>query len=253
MLSQDATLSRYSQEWFEQEYLPSYGIDPQQPSIAPLAGRYHHELAPLERFRQNGRLLDVGAGAGLFLAAAQATGWDVAGVEIAEYGSIYARKYFGLSIYHGTLAQAKFPDNYFDVVMLQDTIEHVSDPRGLLQEVCRIVRPGGATVLTTPNFDSLSRHLIGCQWALISPAEHVHLFNRQSLRYVLETTGFILYALVSDANTNLNLIHGPKNLPIKISQKLLQLTSKSLTSSLLYKLVLGDELHAVAVKPIVPY
>jgi 2-polyprenyl-3-methyl-5-hydroxy-6-metoxy-1,4-benzoquinol methylase len=160
MLTQDDTLDRYSQSWFEQEYLPSYGIDPQNPSLTHLAARYNEELGPANLFRQTNRLLDVGAGAGLFLASARAAGWDVEGVEIAGYGPVYAQKHFDLHIVHGTLHDAQFPDDHFDIVMLQDTIEHVSDPLELLTEVCRVLRPGGGVILSTPNVDSLVRRVL---------------------------------------------------------------------------------------------
>src|SRR3954466_6531415 len=188
MVSQTDTLERYSQRWFEQEYLPSYGIDPQQPSLAHLSARYRAELAPLELFRKAGRLLDVGAGAGLFLASARSAGWEVAGVEIAEYGPLYAKRHFDLAIVKGTLQDANFPSEHFDVVMLQDTIEHVLDPQSLLKQVYRVLRLGGAVILSTPNYDSLSRRLLGKRWALISPAEHVHLFTLKSLLWLLTAT-----------------------------------------------------------------
>src|SRR5262249_56816817 len=88
MIAQNDALARYSQHWFEQEYLPSFGIDPYHPSLTHLSARYQAELAPLERFSQFGRLLDIGAGAGLFLATARAAGWQVEGVEVASYGPL---------------------------------------------------------------------------------------------------------------------------------------------------------------------
>src|ERR1700752_2496573 len=46
MISQAWALERYSLVWFEQAYLPSYGVDPHQPTLANLAPRHHAELAP---------------------------------------------------------------------------------------------------------------------------------------------------------------------------------------------------------------
>jgi 2-polyprenyl-3-methyl-5-hydroxy-6-metoxy-1,4-benzoquinol methylase len=248
MLRQDDTLDRYSPQWFEREYLPSYGIDPHSPSLDHLSARYQAELAPAERFRQSGRLLDVGAGAGLFLYSARAAGWQVSGVEIADFGPRYARQYFGLDIVHGTIQDARFPGDHFDVVMLQDTIEHVTDPRGLLAEAHRVLRPGGAVILSTPNFDSLARRLIGKQWALISPAEHVHLFNKAALVWLLKAAAFQPAWLESDANINPNLVHQRTPLRTTIAQKVLVRAQKQSVRPLLCRYALGDEIHAVGVK-----
>jgi 2-polyprenyl-3-methyl-5-hydroxy-6-metoxy-1,4-benzoquinol methylase len=248
MISQTDTLERYSQRWFEQEYLPSYGIDPHQPALAHLSARYRAELAPLELFRKTGRLLDVGAGAGLFLASARSTGWEVAGVEIAEYGPIYAKRHFDLSIVHGTLQDANFPSEYFDVVVLQDTIEHVIDPHSLLKQVHSVLRPGGAVILSTPNYDSLSRRLLGTRWALISPAEHVHLFTLKSLLWLLIATKYQPYRLETDANISSGLVHGSITSSIRLRQQLLEVAKQLALKPLLYKYSLGDEIHSIAVK-----
>jgi 2-polyprenyl-3-methyl-5-hydroxy-6-metoxy-1,4-benzoquinol methylase len=248
MLTQDDTLDRYSQSWFEQEYLPSYGIDPQNPSLTHLAARYNEELGPANLFRLKNRLLDVGAGAGLFLASARAAGWDVEGVEIAGYGPVYAQKHFDLHIVHGTLHEAQFPDDHFDVVMLQDTIEHVSDPLGLLTEVCRVLRPGGGVILSTPNVDSLVRRVFGSRWAFISPREHVHLFNTRSLLWLLKATGFAPFRLETSETVHPNAIRGTQTTVIRTLQKLLEQTTSPQIRPLLYKLSLGDAIMAIGVK-----
>jgi 2-polyprenyl-3-methyl-5-hydroxy-6-metoxy-1,4-benzoquinol methylase len=248
MVTQDRALERYSQRWFEQDYLPSYGVDPQHPSVVHLALRHHAELAPAYRFRQINRLLDVGAGAGLFLVSAHAAGWHVEGVEIAEYGPVYARQHFGLNLVHGTIHDAGFPNEHFDVVMLQDTIEHVTNPRELLQEANRILRPGGAVILSTPNLDSLGRRLLGTTWALMNPIEHLHLFNMQAMLRLFEVTGYIPYRLETDAYVNPNFVHGEQTRRIRAIQRLLSQTNRPQLGPLLYKLSLGDKINAIAVK-----
>ncbi|NJP07488.1 MAG: class I SAM-dependent methyltransferase [Chloroflexaceae bacterium] len=248
MLTQDDTLDRYSTNWFEQEYLPSYGIDPRQPDLCHVAAVHGPMLRSLERFRRTNHLLDIGAGAGLFLALAQQHGWHVAGVEIAAYGPRYAAQQFGLTIHHGTIDDAHLPAEQFDVVMLQDTIEHVTNPRALLREVHRLLRPGGALIISTPNFHSLGRRLLGSRWALISPAEHVHLFCIETLDHALTSAGFAVFQLTSDANINPNLIHGGWSPISEAIKMLLQTIRQSSWARLLPRLALGDELHAVAIK-----
>jgi 2-polyprenyl-3-methyl-5-hydroxy-6-metoxy-1,4-benzoquinol methylase len=248
MVTQDRALERYTKRWFEQEYLPAYGVDPQHPSVAHLAARHNAELAPAYPFRQLNRLLDVGAGAGLFLANARLAGWQVAGVEIAEYGPVYARQHFGLDLIHGTIHDACFPNEHFDVVMLQDTIEHVTHPRELLEEINRILRPGGALILSTPNFDSLGRRLLGATWSLMNPLEHLHLFNMRAMLRLFEATRFAPYRLETDAYVNPNYAHGEQTRRIRAIQRLLSQTNRPQLGPLLYKLSLGDTLSAIAVK-----
>jgi len=248
LISQEKALERYSPHWFEQEYLPSYGVDPYQPTVAHLAARHQFELAPAYRFRDLNRLLDVGAGAGLFLASARDAGWQVEGVEIAEYGPIYARQHFGLEVVHGTIHDAGFLDEHFDVVMLQDTIEHITNPRELLEEANRILRPGGAVILSTPNYDSLGRRLLGTAWALMNPLEHLHLFNMQAMLRLFEVTGFAPYRLETDAYVNPNFVHGERTRRIRAAQYLLSQANRVWNRPLLYKLSLGDKINAIAVK-----
>ena len=78
----------------------------------------------------------------------------------------------------------------FDVVVMFEVIEHLFDPRLVLEQVQRLLRPGGTLVLSTPNFNALSRFALGNSWAVLSPAEHLYYFTRDSLRALLQAAGF---------------------------------------------------------------
>ena len=113
-------------------------------------------LAMLERLaRRKGRLLDVGAGKGEFLAIARQRGWDVEGIEPSEDLVWHARQQYQLILRHGSLEQAAFPDGSFDAVTLNMVLEHVDDPHRLLAEITRIMRDGGVLLIEVPNLDSL--------------------------------------------------------------------------------------------------
>jgi 2-polyprenyl-3-methyl-5-hydroxy-6-metoxy-1,4-benzoquinol methylase len=242
-------LQRYSKDWFEREYLPSYGIDPEHPVLDALSHRYGSELAALRPFHKKGTVLDVGAGAGLFLSQAKKHNWEVHGVEISSYGPIYAKKHFNIDIFQGNLFEASFPNDYFDVIMLQDTIEHVPDPLHIMREICRILRVGGAVIISTPNFGSLSRLIFGRYWSLISPLEHLFLFNMDSLLYLLRTTGFSPYKLHTSTDVHDNLYHPGQNpLLLKLRKMFLQSAKRTLAPHQVVKFSLGTELHSTAVK-----
>ena len=78
----------------------------------------------------------------------------------------------------------------FDAAAMFDTIEHLFDPRAVLQSVARALRPGGLLLVSTPNFNALSRHLLGPAWAVLGPLEHMYYFEEQTLARLLEVGGF---------------------------------------------------------------
>ncbi len=92
----------------------------------------------------SGRLLDVGCSSGHFLKVALDHGYDIHGVEPNPEMAKFATESLKLpKIQCGTLHAAHYPDASFDAVTLWDVLEHVEDPGGILEEVRRVLRPGG--------------------------------------------------------------------------------------------------------------
>jgi len=144
-----------------------------------------------------GRLLDVGCGTGTFLERARARGWDVAGTELSRAGAAAARA-AGLAVAEGELWEAGFPEGTFDVVTCWHVIEHVADPRRLVGEMARVLRPGGALVLATPNLEDRifrAAYLLARRRRprLYEPGErevHLYVFSSPTLRSLLVSSGF---------------------------------------------------------------
>jgi SAM-dependent methyltransferase len=190
-LTKDDLWTRYSSAYFWDEYLPSYGVHDGQFDLRDFDIRYHAMLEMVAaRVPPPGNLLEIGAGAGFFLKAAERAGWKVSGTEILEAGIDFARSRLGLEITHEAAEQLGAPDRSADVVAMFEVIEHLLDPRVVLRRVRSVLRPGGLVVLSTPNFNSLSRRALGSGWAVLSPAEHVYYFTKGSLRQLLTQAGF---------------------------------------------------------------
>ncbi len=156
--------------------------------------RYHEWLRTFESYRLNGTLLDIGCGSGQFLSAARSFGWRLCGTEIAES----ARDVLdanGFEVFYGKLKEAGFHEEHFDVITMLELIEHLADPLEYLEEAFRILRRGGLLFVTTPNFNSLSRFLIGDSWRVIDVPEHLHYFSVGSLKRILARTGFRIISL----------------------------------------------------------
>ena len=139
--------------------------------------------------RHGGRLLEIGCGAGDLLAAAVGLGYDVTGVEYSEHACARARERLGGSgrIVHGNVA-CLTEKNYYDVCVIADVIEHVTDPREFLRQVYEVLRPGGVVIVATPSLDSWSARLMRTKWMEFK-TEHLHYFTQETLHSLMFQTG----------------------------------------------------------------
>ncbi|MDD5469040.1 MAG: class I SAM-dependent methyltransferase [Anaerolineales bacterium] len=100
--------------------------------------------------RAHGKALDNGCGVGLYLEHLQPLASLAAGLEFDANRAIEARKRS-----HAILRAAgeglPLPTNAFDLILSHEVIEHVLDDRLAVQEMVRVLRPGGRIVLFVPN------------------------------------------------------------------------------------------------------
>jgi SAM-dependent methyltransferase len=139
--------------------------------------------------RAGGRLLEVGCGSGDSLKLLQELGWDAEGIDFDPQAVANARAK-GLRVRQGDLAGQAFPSASFDAVIASHVIEHVPDPEALLVEAHRVLRPGGALVLYTPNAASLGRHHFREDWRGLEPPRHLHVFTPEALTALTRRAGF---------------------------------------------------------------
>jgi SAM-dependent methyltransferase len=98
-----------------------------------------------------GKALDVGCGVGQVVARLTEAGFQAYGVDVSEPSVARAKKFCErCQVYDGK--RLPFPDNYFDSAGALNVLEHVDEPEAFLQEVVRVVVPGGKVVISSPNF-----------------------------------------------------------------------------------------------------
>ncbi len=148
------------------------------------------KISVLQRYRPSGRLLDVGCGMGGFLEVAREKGYDVSGVEVSEYAAGHVQNELGIDVANCGLPEARLPSESYDLVTMWDVIEHLDDPRPTLQEIHRILRPGGLLALSTGNAGSLWARITGRFWQLLTPPQHLFFYDDKSLVKALELKGF---------------------------------------------------------------
>jgi len=159
-----------------------------RPSAPDPERRYHAWLAHAEARTGLGRLLDVGAGAGGLVRAARQRGWSVDATEVSSSGVERLRE-TGARVYAGDVQEAGYPDETFDLVVSLEVVEHVPAPGPHLAELWRITRTGGLLLLTTPNFNGLSRRWLGLRWRVVAD-EHLGYFTPATLRWALRAAGY---------------------------------------------------------------
>ncbi|MCB9800531.1 MAG: glycosyltransferase [Candidatus Omnitrophica bacterium] len=157
---------------------------------------YEDVLNRVKFCRQNGRLLDVGAGHGEFLIPARDAGWEVFAIEPSKKASEAAGRIEGVQVLNGTVAEVEFAENYFDVITLWNVIDCLPDPAASLRKIKKWLAPGGQLVIRTPNasfyyplyrsslfLKRLDRSKDTCVF-------HRHNFSRKAIWTLLRNLGF---------------------------------------------------------------
>ena len=142
------------------------------------------------------RILEIGCAAGRF--RLNFGDWvEYWGVEPVEDAAEEARTH-GIKVFVGTYDSVceQLPAGYFDVVVCNDVIEHMSNPDEFLASVKGKLAPGGALVGSVPNvrfWGNLINLLIRRDWKYedsgVLDRTHLKFFTRKSLKRLFESAG----------------------------------------------------------------
>lgn len=146
-------------------------------------------LKEISAFKKPGRLLEVGSSAGFFLDEARGLGWEVTGIEPSKWAADYASSILGLNIITKEIEAATPPRDYFDVVVMLDTLEHLTEPKAALDKTRQVLRDDGILYIATPDIESTAARIFKNRWWGIK-RHHLYYFSRKTLRVLLEQAGF---------------------------------------------------------------
>lgn len=158
---------------FSGEYYEANGQDADRPALAWYA-RVCRRLAPA-----GSRVVDFGCGTGWY-AKHLAVTFDVIGVDVSEYArAATKRRTPSVDVVAGL---ESIPDDSVDLVTSLHTFEHIADPQPVMNEVSRVLRPGGTLMFTVPATEGLGRRLRGDAWFAFSDPTHVSLLPQAAWR-----------------------------------------------------------------------
>jgi SAM-dependent methyltransferase len=159
--------------------------------------RWRDSLTRLERI--TGRLqpsmnvLDVGCGLNDYLVALkELRGVQGIGVDFKPELATYARERLQMTVYPGTLEGVGFADGEFDLVAMNEYLEHEPNPRAVLSEARRVTAPGGYLTIEVPCVESLPARMFGSRWSQVDAPRHLIHFTGGTLTEMLRRTGWEL-------------------------------------------------------------
>ena len=148
-------------------------------------------------WRGEGKILDVGCNNGLFLYILKNLGWQTYGLELNKEGAKAAQS-LGVQCFSGTLEEAAYPDNFFDIVRIYHVLEHVPQPREVLGEIKRILKPNGLVYFEVPNQASFAFYAFKHIWH--GRGSHLQAFSPASFKVLCEKVGLNIVTMQTHAS-----------------------------------------------------
>jgi SAM-dependent methyltransferase len=147
--------------------------------------------------KNGGKFLDIGCGLGYSMEIANQNGFETFGVEPLAAAADYAINDLKLNVRKGFYERKDYPENHFDLIWLDQVLEHVYEPDKLFADICYNLKPGGIFFLGLPNVDWM--------WHLISklkitpkinvfndPEEHINYYQRSSIENLCKQNNVVI-------------------------------------------------------------
>jgi|SRR3989344_7769916 len=150
----------------------------------------------MPKLGSSGRALEIGCGSGWMLRALHKQGWNVVGLERTEEEARFVSSLTGLKILSGDIAEIPSEPKY-DLILLFNVLEHMTDPRDVLQRCKKLLKEDGVLILSTHNFDSWQAHILGPRWFHLDVPRHLFHFTPKALANLLEMEGLDIIQIKS--------------------------------------------------------
>ena len=169
---------------------------------------YRDANEAIRRFRflndivaEGDRILDVGAGTGVFVYVLRELGYNAEGIEPDEAYSLYCREEFGIPIRTCFLEEYQMTD-FFDIVTMHHVLEHFADPYSALKKIWLLMKKNAFLIVEVPNAEDIRQ----------DPKHryhkaHLYTFNPETLTSIVRKAGFTARKItVGSLNGNISAI-----------------------------------------------
>lgn len=174
---QDVSFAKYSQYWWSNRF---YAI---------LVRRYGPSRS---------RLLEIGSGLGHLVGQLEGM-YATAAVDVNHWALVQSKAVAPHTLLQVASAEdLPFADGLFGVVIIKHVVEHLPHPARAIAELGRVIAPGGALILATPNLASLSRPSKGAKWIGYHDPTHISLKQPSEWLDMIKDAGFELKRVFAD-------------------------------------------------------
>lgn len=142
-----------------------------------------------------GRLLDIGSFAGIFLQLALKKGFSAEGIEVNPIMARHAQEKLNLKVFNGKFSEFQEAENSFDVITLIDVLEHLEEPRIMIEKCHKLLAPGGILLIKVPNYkpqkykQNIANFFGISEQGIFGNFGHINQFSPRSLNHMCTEIG----------------------------------------------------------------
>src|SRR3954471_14930850 len=222
--SQEELREYYAKKYY-QENQGSYEVAYSAEELLYFKNKIEQKYSVIQTLRTSkqgaaGSLLDIGCGEGFTLNFFKEKNWEITGIDFSDFGCKQFNPDCIPFLLTGDLYQQMVPliqaKKQFDVIWLDNVLEHVLDPLHLLKESKKLLHPNGVIVIEVPNdFSVLQQHLLAKKyiqsefWVVIP--DHISYFNTAGLTALAAAAGLENKFTIDDFPIDFNLTNPDTN------------------------------------------
>lgn len=212
-------LKNYYEKKYYQEDKGAYEQSYSQEELQYLSNKIEQKYSLFRNISTNNnhqRLLEIGCGEGYCLSFFNARNWEVLGLDFSDYGLLKHNPDQIENIIIGDIYKniqlLKSQKKTFDIIWVDNVLEHVLDPLQLLSDCNQLTSNNGVLVIEVPNDFSIiqqelkNKGIVEKDFWVVIP-DHISYFNKEGLCNICKETGWYSHKIIADFPIDFNLFN----------------------------------------------
>lgn len=146
------------------------------------------KLKLVNSLSKKGAILDIGCGTGNFLDTCKQDGWSATGIEPDPKARQFAKENYGLDV-REEAALSNLPSSSYEIITMWHVLEHVHRLNERVEELKRLLKPGGTIIIAVPNSSSKDAEMYGPYWAAWDVPRHLYHFTPKDIETLFHNHG----------------------------------------------------------------